>query len=426
MLVSYIVIDGKITMIRKSTYIGEGKATVGPRKAITGGAWLFCLLLALLTVLLAACSTGGTPVAAASPTPAAQTTPSPAASQSTPSPEGATPGSVAPLTWIRMLDTQNGWALTASSILKTADGGAHWRNVTPANAGLNQFARGDFLDGKLAWIAIPPSQQTEGPGITILRTSDGGQSWQSAKIADPLVAIIDVPHFLNAQQGWLEASSTPGAGHAGSDIWHTTDGGQSWTKIATNGGQGGLTLGYVTGISFQDAQNGIATGNLGAGGDNTVPAISLTHDGGRSWQTQALPHLLGGYDGISNTSQPPVFFGTTVFLPVNVTTSSGDLLVLYRSDTSGRTWRQTSVVHVRSTNAYVLDPSHAWATDAQSGQLYRTVDGGDHWSVASATAYHLNSLSFTDANNGWGASSQALLRTTDGGKSWQQIAYTIQ
>ena len=240
------------------------------------------------------------------------------------------------------------------------------------------------------------------------------------------MALIDVPHFLNAQQGWIEASSTPGAGHAGSDIWHTTDGGQTWTKIATSGRQNGLALGYVTGISFQDAQTGIATGNLGAGGDNSLPSISITHDGGQTWQTQLLPHLLGGYDGIINMSQPPVFFGNIVFLPVHVTTSSGDLLVLYRSNTGGRSWFQTSVVHISSNNTYVLDPAHAWATDTRSGQLSSTLDGGNHWFVASTTAYHLNELSFTDANNGWGVTSQTLLRTIDGGKNWQQLSYIIQ
>lgn len=326
-----------------------------------------------------------------------------------------------------MLDTSNGWALSAQSVLKTTDGGVHWQDVTPANAAINQFAMGNFLNGQYAWIAVPPPQQTEGPGITVLRTANGGKSWQSAKIADPLVAYVDVPHFLNAQEGWLEASSTPGAGHAGSDIWHSTDGGQTWAKISSNVNGSGLTLGHVTGISFQDAQNGIAAGDLGAGGDNSLPAVSITHNGGKTWQTQSLPHLLGGYTGISNTSEPPVFFGNTVVLPVHVTTSSGSLLVLYRSNTSGRVWFQTTVVHIRSENTYVLDASHAWTTDTQSGLCYNTTDGGTNWSSTSPTAYNLKALSFTDIGNGWGiATGGTLFHTFNGGRVWQQIPYTIQ
>ena len=383
-------------------------------------------LFAILILTLTACGNAAS-TAAATPTPSTPATlPATPTNQSTPASGVGNSKPAMPLKSIRMVDAQNGWALTAQSILKTSDGGVHWKDVTPTNAALNSFARGNFFNEQYAWIAIPPPQQTEGPGIFILRTTDGGDSWQSSKINDATVALIDVPHFLSTHEGWLEASSTPGAGHAGSNIWHTTDGGQTWTKIASNAGNNGLTLGYVTGISFRDTQNGIATGNGGAGADNSHPVVSITHDGGRTWQTQSLPHLLGGYTGIINMSQPPVFLGNTVFLPVSVATSSGDRFVLYRSNTGGQTWFQTSVVHIRSENAYVLDSAHSWATDAQSGLLYSTSDGGNNWSPTSNVAYNLQALSFIDTSIGWGLTANTLLHTTEGGRTWQQIQYVIQ
>lgn len=390
--------------------------------------FLFTALILMLAACGSAASTSASaPTVGTTPTTGVPvTTPSIPPDKSTPSPVTGGSKPIAPLKGIRMLDAHNGWALTAQAILKTVDGGVHWNDVTPANAELNAFARGDFLNIQDAWIAIPPPQQIEGPGIIVLHTTDGGTSWQHEKINDPVVATIDVPHFMNAQQGWLEASSSPGAGHAGSDIWHTTDGGQTWVKIASNAGGSGLTLGYVTGISFQDAQTGIATGNLGAGGENSLPSVSITHDGGKTWHTDSLPHLLGGYTVTMNTSEPPVFFGNTVVMPVNVTTDSGNLLVLYRSNTSGRIWYQTSVVHIQSENTYVLDPSHAWTTDTQSGQLYNTTNGGTIWFPISTIAYNLQALSFADASIGWGITRETLLHTIDGGKTWQQIDYTIQ
>jgi len=325
-----------------------------------------------------------------------------------------------------MLNASDGWALTASSVLKTTDGGTSWQDVTPANAGLNSNARGQFMNAHYAWIAIGPANQQEGAGIRVLRTTDGGTSWQQSTINDAVVSIVDVPHFLNASQGWIEASSTPGAGSARADIWASSDGGQTWTQLSSNKTSNGLNLGYVTGISFRDAQLGIASGNLGAGGDNSVPSIALTQNGGRTWQTKSLPHLLGGYVNPLNNSQPPVFFGNVAFLPVNVTVQNSNLLVLYRSNDGGNNWVQTSVAHIQANNTYVLDNAHAWATDTQSGELYSTSDGGNHWSAISNTAYHLNALSFTDAQNGWGVTSNQLLHTTDGGRSWQQISYSIQ
>ncbi|WP_338247103.1 WD40/YVTN/BNR-like repeat-containing protein [Dictyobacter halimunensis] len=391
-----------------------------------------------LVLLLSACSNAGssasTPSAGTTPTATAQANATPtssstttADSSSTGSNSGSSSKPTVPLTAIRMLDAQNGWSLTASSILRTSDGGAHWKDVTPANAGLNKDAKATFMNGQYAWIAIPPANMQEGAGITILRTSTGGTSWQSSKINDPRVSIIDMPHFLNAQEGWLEASSTPGAGHAGSDIWHSTDGGQTWTQLSSNADSSGLRLGYVTGISLKNSQTGIATGNLGAGGDNSVPSIALTQNGGKNWQMLSLPHLLGGYTEINTNSQPPVFFGNTVIMPVSVSAQDNpDLLVLYRSNDGGQHWTQTSVVHIAATNTYVLDANHAWATDTKTGKLYSTTDGGDHWNVASNAAYNLQALSFTNASTGWGVSSQSLYHTTDGGQTWQQIQYTIQ
>ncbi len=396
-------------------------------KKPTHVAWLPLLLILALALLLGACSTTGSISSSQAPV---VPTSSPQSSTSTPSitPSASTVSSkpAVPLTAIRMLDTKNGWALTANSILKTTDGGLHWNDVTPANAGLNPFARGQFMNTQDAWIAIGPANQQEGPGIAVLRTTDGGMSWQRSVINDPVVSLVDVPHFINVQQGWIEMSSTPGAGSAGSDIWHSNDGGQTWTKLSSNKSFSGLDLGYVTGISFRDAQMGIATGNLGAGGDNTVPSLALTQNGGQTWQTTSLPHLLGGYVNPMNTSQPPVFFGNVVILPVTITGPSGPLLVLYRSNDGGLSWFQTSAAHIQAENTYVVDPSHAWATDTQSGKLYSTSDGGNHWSLTSNTAYQLNALSFTDPQNGWGVTSNQLLQTTDGGKIWQQIPYTIQ
>ena len=395
-------------------------------------AWLPLLSFIVLTLLLVGCGSTGTTsgsVGAANPTATSTTSTSPTNSSTPTTASAATTAPskpTVPLIAIRMLNTNDGWALAASSILKTTDGGVHWQDVTPANAGLNSSARGQFMNAQYAWIAIGSAYQQEGSGIRVLRTTDGGTSWQQSTINDAFVSIVDVPHFLNANQGWLEVSSTPGAGSAKSDIWASNDGGQTWTQLSSNKTSNSLNLGYVTGISFRDTQLGIATGNLGAGGDNSVPSIALTQNGGRTWQTKSLPHLLGGYVNPLNNSQPPVFFGNVVFLPVNVTVQNGNLLVLYRSNDGGNNWFQTSVAHIQATNTYVLDTAHAWATDTQSGKLYSTSDSGNHWSSISKATYHLNALSFTDAQNGWGITSNQLLHTTDGGRSWQPISYSIQ
>ena len=171
----------------------------------------FALLLCpVLILLLASC---GSTTGSAPASPQGTGTPPATSSPAAPTATGTVPVRPGPpLHAIRMLDGRSGWALSASSILTTSDGGLHWRDVTPASAGLTPSALGQFLDTQHAWIAIGPANEQEGPGIVILRTNDGGASWQRSTIPDALVSRADMPHFLNPRQGWLEASSTPGAG----------------------------------------------------------------------------------------------------------------------------------------------------------------------------------------------------------------------
>ena len=137
------------------------------------------------------------------------------------------------LTTIRMLDQTRGWALTQHAILRTRDGGLHWKDVTPASAQLNAQARGDFMDGPYAWIADTLSNGN----LFLLRTSDGGQNWQNITIPDPQSTIADMPHFLTPMEGWLEVITHGASGpeSESADILHTLDGGQNWSKIAGTG-----------------------------------------------------------------------------------------------------------------------------------------------------------------------------------------------
>ena len=165
-----------------------------------------------------------------------------------------------PLTSIRMLDSSNGWALTKNGVLKTSDSGVHWQDVTPADApaGGYTIARGDFMNMQNAWVA---SVQQNVTAVTIESTTDGGQHWQHATINAIDPAGLDTPHFLNAQEGWLEIISSPGAGSQGAEIFHSTNGGHSWQKISQSGdpNSGLPNGGFKSGISFVNGQTGYAT-----------------------------------------------------------------------------------------------------------------------------------------------------------------------
>ena len=58
-----------------------------------------------------------------------------------------------------------------------------------------------------------------------------------------------------------------------------------------------------------------------------------------------------------------------------------------------------------------------WAVGT-AGSLFRSVDGGNTWSVTASTAATLAGLYFLDGNNGWAVGAGQILRTTDGGLTY--------
>src|SRR6266516_6641100 len=80
---------------------------------------------------------------------------------------------------LHMINLTTGWALGEHAILRTSDGGLQWKNVTPPNAVLTRESIADFLTASLAWVATP---QTNGTTAQVLRTTDGGQTWQMSTL----------------------------------------------------------------------------------------------------------------------------------------------------------------------------------------------------------------------------------------------------
>ncbi len=368
------------------------------------------LLLVVSSLILASCgssgSAGGSGQTPTSTPATASLLPRAATASPTPPPHQA-------LGAIQMMDTTTGWAVAADHhILRTTDGGTSWQDVTPAYAHSAQ-AVGDveeFLSAALAWVAIAPANGT--PPIQVFRTTDGGQTWQMALVQSDNVGQIT---FLNAQDGWILAGIEAAAGPKAVDVFRTTDGGKTWTKVSTASptytSPGALPPGAEW-MTFLDASTGWATGSSPV---TQFVWLYATHDGGSTWHHQTLPSPAHGQGDLF--TGPITFFNRQDGVLPTCFSAGADIYTdIYVTHNGGTTWNSTSLLpfsicavaafggvsdFIDSTHGWVLDT--AWTPAATTTSLYMTSDGGAHWrKLLPRTNYQdIQALDFVSDTVGW-------------------------
>jgi photosystem II stability/assembly factor-like uncharacterized protein len=324
------------------------------------------------------------------------------------------------VTSLHMLDATNGWALTASAVLRTTDGGSHWRNVTPPHMSFSQGSIADFFTVSLAWIAVP---QAGAAAVHNWRTTDGGQSWQQSMVQASSVKQMT---FTDAQHGWILSGKEYAAGVAAEpvSVLRTADGGQTWQSISTalfadTTPPGHLPYGgQKSGIRFLNTTTGWVTGNVTL---NNLAWLYITHDGGQSWFQQTLPMPSGVPAAQLSILAPTFFSATDGVLPVrfsDLITGKSVATVIYTTHDGGTTWQATIPVPIALEASSFLDGQQGWITDGSS--LYGTSDGGQHWTkrIPGGSFTNVTQLDFVSSTLGWALNGQGLLKTIDGGQTW--------
>lgn len=211
----------------------------------------------------------------ATPTSTTTATPGPAAS-----PEGGEGLAANPLEGLfpsgkfGLVTPEQGWMLANGSLLWTADGGQGWRDLTPAGSG-GSLAGAFFLTPELGWAA---EVGAPGEAIGILRTVDGGKTWERAVLpeSEPIEALS--LGFTDARNGWVRVKLVTSNAFSHGRLYRTGDGGRTWTAYDLPGAEG---------VFFSSAREGWALG--GPEGES----LYRTSDGGRTWTPQAAEQGAG-------------------------------------------------------------------------------------------------------------------------------------
>jgi photosystem II stability/assembly factor-like uncharacterized protein len=217
----------------------------------------------------------------------------------------------------------------------------HW---TVQTSGVTQRLRGvSAVSERVAWAS--------GAGATVLRTDDGGGTWQKLNVTTEALDFRDVD-AVDTQTAYIMSI---GNGPA-SRIYKTTDAGKTWNLQFKNEDP----KAFLDAMSFWDANHGIAFGDS----VDKQFYILTTADGGGTWSR------------IPPANLPPAQVNEGAFA------ASG-------------------------TNIAVFGKSHAWIGTgaAAKSRVLHTTDGGRTWQVAdtplaSGPSAGIFSIAFRDAKHG--------------------------
>ncbi len=418
---------------------------------IIAGVTVAAVVIAAVVVMVAA-SNGGNdsnPAAVTSPTSGTTSTPATSATAAAspsntaaavPSPAVTIPGPLVPpasLTKFEMLDGNNGWAFDAGSagshfILRTADGGHSWHNVSPIPDQDKTINQAFFLDRDHAW-ALVSTRSNGGQEVVprIFRTSDGGATWQAS---DPFAGTIPEGSltFSDAKNGWYFQDLGAGAGSQGIAIYRTTDSGATWARVGqTSGGVGSpgpnLPLSCIKSQPLQlTATTGFATASCAGG----PPFLYRTINGGADWILVTLPDPADGSTPLTsclcNMSTPVFPTRTDGFVLM-----SGEHRGIYVTHDAGATWNALPSPIGQPNGVVALsfsDAQHGWLFDPST--LYTSTDGGSSWTSPGPLPFQDALFTFISPAEGFawarapgqgGSTTAALFHTTDGGKTWVPV-----
>ena len=290
------------------------------------------------------------------------------------------------------------------------------------------------------------AQASEPSTLRVARTLTMSLHSVSAPASRGPVGGVEDMSFLNPQHGFLVSFVSTATNTGTARIEATSDGGVSWATVWIRGHTN------LSWIGFADKRHGFASGIASPSSSTQQPLLLRTDDGGRSWQT-ITPSLPASPRGSWSLTTARGSWGNLDFqFPSNqigFAEPNPDYVYemseapILRTGDGGRRWTIVRSPGVTFTAVDFLDPSHGYATGLLSGRrshscpsaVFATSDSGSHWRLlrASCRHYELTAIDFLDARTGFaggdepyyssanGQGFQAVLGTTNGGRSWRTL-----
>lgn len=326
---------------------------------------------------------------------------------------------------------------STSKVLRTKTGGVSWEGTDMGNTKVNTLY---FVNETIGWAISTINLGAENTGVQnnktvteILTSRDGGITWDRQWESDAQINGEAEIWFKNSREGFALI---------GTMLLSTSDGGNLWQNISF-----GINGFVPQHMSFTDEKNGWLIGiiperanqssdkKVNNSNKNTGPQLLVlkTTDGGLHWSQQMKKVFDYGYGPVGSIDIQFINSAMGWFLTSDMSTMAGEL---YFTQDGGEHWGKINKIgsaRPYPTELEFITPDFGWipmdvGAGPISGGFMITSDGGKNFKFNdnSGDESSMLEVDFINENQGWAIGNafsygHYLIRTQDGGKSWQQI-----
>jgi len=282
---------------------------------------------------------------------------------------------------VSFVDADHGWYGTgAGDLFATKDGGARWEKVASRPG---TFVRAvAFVDRDNGFIGNVGTDYY--PGVTdetpLYRTRDGGRTWAAVNTGAATikgVCAIDILTAKRIYQGKLQPRTViHAAGRVGgpTGMLRSTDGGESWQVIDLR-----AHAGMILDVKFFDENTGLVFAATDPDAAQAEGLVLRTTDGGKTWSE--VYRSGRKLELIWKASFPEG--GDTGYATVQSYDSERTTQLVIRSDDKGKTWREIEMAQDKTARQFgigFVSKDVGFVGTAAGG--FATKDGGKTWERA--------------------------------------------
>jgi photosystem II stability/assembly factor-like uncharacterized protein len=308
-----------------------------------------------------------------------------------------TSGVTARLRGISAVSSRVAWASgSGSTVLRTTDGGATWQKLTVTSDALD-FRDVDAIDSETAYVLSIGTGQAS----RIYKTIDGGKTWTLQFKNENPKAFFDAMSFWDSEHGIVFGDSIDGS----LDILTTENGGRLWSRLSTSTlpaalpNEGAFAASGTNVAVFGKNYAWIGTGAA------AKARVLRTSDRGRTWQTAETPLAAGPSTGIFSIAFRDAKNG--VIVGGDYTKESEAVKNLAFTTDGGATWKLAQGLSgFRSVVAYVPGTKTIIALGPSGGDY--STDDGQSWKQLEGPGF--DTFSFVPHKRvGWGSGAKGTL-----------------